>query len=76
VLANHFGEHTHFRIESDVMPGVVRSFESFTAALNEVQNARIYAGIHFRSATRDGEALGAAVAQYVLDNAVRPVDRD
>ena len=76
ILADRFGEHTRLRIESDVMPGVVRSFESFTAALDEVQNARIYAGIHFRSATRDGEALGESVAQYVLDNALRPLERD
>ena len=55
------------------MPGVVRSFSSFAAALAEVQNARIFAGIHFRSATRDGQVLGASVAQCVLDNAARPL---
>jgi hypothetical protein len=42
------------------MPGVVRS-----------KNARIFAGIHFRSATDDGEALGASVAEYVLDHAAQ-----
>jgi len=73
VLANYFGERTRFRVESDVMPGVVRSFDSFAAATAEIQNARIFAGIHFRSATRDGQTLGAAVAEYVLDNAMQPV---
>ena len=74
VLASYFGKRAHFRVESDVMPGVVRSFDSFSAALEEVKNARIYAGIHFRSATTDGQILGASVAQYVLDNALQPVD--
>jgi hypothetical protein len=73
VLSKAFGETTHFNVESDVMPGVVRSFDSFSAALDEVKNARIYAGIHFRSATNDGQTLGVAVAEYVLQNAVQPV---
>lgn len=55
------------------MPGVVCSFDRFTAATDEVKNARIFAGIHFRSATNDGQTLGIAVANYVLDNALSPV---
>jgi len=73
VLADSFGEKTHFSVESDLMPGVVRSFKSFSAALNEVKNARIFAGIHFRSATDDGQTIGASVAEYVLDHAAQPV---
>jgi hypothetical protein len=73
VLANRFGDKTRFDLESDQMPGVVRSFKSFSSALEEVKNARIVAGIHFRSATDDGQALGESVAQYVLDHAVQPV---
>jgi hypothetical protein len=72
VLADRFGER-HFTVESDSMPGVVRSFKSFSSALEEVKNARIFAGIHFRSATDDGEKLGASVAEYVLDHAAQPV---
>ena len=73
VLADRFGEKTHFTLESDLMPGVVRSFKSFSSALEEVKNARIFAGIHFRSATDDGEKLGASVAAYVLDHAAQPL---
>jgi membrane-associated phospholipid phosphatase len=73
VLADRFGEKTHFTLESDLMPGVVRSFKSFSSALEEVKNARVFAGIHFRSATDDGEKLGASVAEWVLDHAAQPV---
>ena len=73
ILANYFGERTRFSVESDVMPGVVRSFDSFSTALEEVKNARIFAGIHFRSATNDGQTLGVSVAEYVLENAVQPL---
>jgi PAP2 superfamily len=67
VLANEFGDKTRFNLESDLMLGVVRSYPSFSAALEEVKNARVFAGIHFRSATEDGVKLGADVAHYVLE---------
>jgi hypothetical protein len=73
VLAHHFGDGTRFSVESDVMPGVVRSFHSFSSALDEVKNARVFAGIHFRSSTNDGQTVGASVAEYVLDHAVQPI---
>ncbi len=73
VLADQFGERTRFSVDNDLMPGVVRSFRSFSAALEEVKNARIYAGIHFRSATEDGQALGVNVANYVLEHALTRV---
>jgi hypothetical protein len=74
VLAAHFGKHTHFRMGSDVLLGVVREFPSFAAALDEVRNARIFAGIHFRSACNDGQATGVAVARYVLEHGLQKVD--
>ncbi|HXD18686.1 MAG TPA: vanadium-dependent haloperoxidase [Vicinamibacterales bacterium] len=73
VLADQFGERTRFSIDNDLMPGVVRSFRSFSSALDEVKNARINAGIHFRSATDDGQALGVNVANYVLEHALTRV---
>ena len=74
VLADYFGEATSFSVDSDVMLGVVRSFPNFTAALAEIVDARVFAGIHFRSACNDGQATGAAVAQYVMSNAFQPVN--
>lgn len=74
ILADRFGEKTRFSIETDNMLGVTRSYRSFLGALEEVKNARIYAGIHFRSACDDGQALGRNVAGYVLENALRRAD--
>ena len=73
VLAAAFGEHAHFTVDSDVMLGVTRSFKSFSSAVEEVKNARIFAGIHFRSATDDGQQLGQDVAEFVLANVALPV---
>lgn len=66
ILANEFGEGRHFDMTSDLLLGVTRSFRSFTGALEEVKNARVFAGIHFRTACDDGATLGKQVAQYVL----------
>lgn len=72
VLASFFGEGTHFTMDNDLLIGVTRSFRSFSDALDEVKNARIFAGIHFRSACDDGQAVGINVANWVLDNALLP----
>ena len=66
ILADEFGPHTHFQMQTDLLVGVTRSFRSFADALEEMKDARINAGIHFRTATEDGTVLGAAVAEYVL----------
>jgi len=70
VLASFFGEKRHFTMNNDLLIGVTRSFRSFSQALDEVKNARIFAGIHFRSACEDGQTTGIQVANYVLDNAL------
>ena len=56
------------------MIGVTRSFRSFSSALEEVKNARIFAGIHFRTACDVGQQLGANVARFVLDNKFQPIN--
>lgn len=71
ILADRFGDRTRFSMDTDLMLGVDREYRSFSSALEEVKNARIFAGIHFRTACDDGQALGRAVAQYVLENALQ-----
>jgi hypothetical protein len=72
ILSRQFGETTSISMVSNAMPGVTRNFHSFTAALEEVKNARVYGGIHFRMACVDGTALGIAVGDYVLGHALIP----
>jgi PAP2 superfamily len=73
ILSAYFGEDAQFSVSSDGMPGVVRFFSSFSAALEEVKNARVFGGIHFRTACNDGQALGSAVGDYILGHALLPV---
>ena len=73
ILSQSFGEETSFDVVSNAMPGVTRKFHNFSAALSEIVNARIYGGIHFRTACVDGTALGIAVGDYVATHALNPI---
>ena len=73
VLQDYFGDRA-FSLTSDVMVGVTRYFTSFSDALDEVKNARVFAGIHFRTACDDGQTLGTDVATYVLGHSLQPLD--
>jgi membrane-associated phospholipid phosphatase len=72
VLAHFFGDNTAFRVDSERIPGVWRAFPSFSRAVLEVNDARVFAGIHFRSSCLDGNALGNNVARFVLRHSMRP----
>jgi hypothetical protein len=75
VLRNLFGnEPFQMSVTSEVLPGVVRSFDSFAAIENEASLSRIYSGQHFRSDENAGEKLGNAVADFVVDNFLTRVD--
>jgi hypothetical protein len=70
ILAAAFGENTSFTVNSDVRPGT-RSFASFSDAVAEIANARVFGGIHFRTSCVRGNTLGRAVADYVSRHAMR-----
>ncbi len=70
VLSHTFGEDTPFNVMSDAMLGVTRRFHNFSEALEEIQNARVFGGIHFRTACVDGTSLGISVGDYVMAHAL------
>lgn len=71
VLSYYFGERTAITVTNDALPGQTRSFPSFSAALDEVVDARVFGGIHFRTACKAGQALGSSVGGYVLGHSMR-----
>jgi hypothetical protein len=58
-----------------VNPGgdATRPFTSFNQALDELVEARIWAGLHFRTADVQGRQLGANVANFAAANYFQPV---
>jgi PAP2 superfamily len=61
-------DHFEFAVTSEVLPGVQRTFTSFSAASEEATLSRIFAGQHFRSDLTAGNRLGRDVADFVVDN--------
>ena len=75
VLAAAFGENTAFSVTSEAHPGT-RTFSSFSAAVAEIADARVFGGIHFRTTCVRANTLGRAVADYVSRHAMRARGRD
>jgi hypothetical protein len=76
ILETTFGDNTSFTINSDTRPGS-RSFTSFSGAVAEIADARVFGGIHFRTSCVRGNEIGRVVADYVVAHAMRPGhDRD
>lgn len=73
VLANFLGtDGIAFTATSDAVPGVARTFASFSSCADEIGLSRIYGGIHFPSANREGKACGAKIGQFVAENFLLP----
>lgn len=77
VLSALFGRSPGFVITatSAQNPGFTREWDSFDEGVREVIDARVYSGIHFRTADRAGARLGRQVARLVLTHALRPAKR-
>jgi hypothetical protein len=52
-----------------------RNFDSFSQALAEIIEARIWAGLHFRTADVQGQVLGRNVADYMAAHYFQPVGK-
>jgi hypothetical protein len=81
VLRKFFGDDPvggPFQITSTFAnPGgpAVRTFDTFTQPLAELIEARIWAGLHYRSGDVAGQALGRNVANYGAANHFQPLGR-
>jgi hypothetical protein len=67
VLSAFFGNHDDITVTSEVLPGVLRHFESYRAVALEAGLSRIFAGVHTRLDHDAGLLLGHRVAEFVLD---------
>jgi hypothetical protein len=52
--------------------GVTRTYSRFSQISEEVDNARVWGGIHFRSADRDGTAVGRRIGEMALRGFPQP----
>jgi hypothetical protein len=60
---------------SPTAPGITHSWTNITAFTQEVANARIWAGFHYRFSTRVGTDMGLKIGQYVAESVMQPIAR-
>jgi len=58
---------------SPTAPGVARRWTSMTVFADEVADARIWAGFHYRFSARVGTEMGYRVGEYVAKSILQPV---
>jgi hypothetical protein len=75
VLQRFFGDRTGFDATSARFPGELRHFDRFSLALREIIDARIWAGLHFRTADIQAQILGRKVVHYMEKHYFQPVGR-
>jgi hypothetical protein len=65
VLIELFGDRVEYAADSLTLPGVTRHYKGFSAAAEENGQSRLYAGIHFSHAIRDGRRQGRRIGRAV-----------
>ncbi|HEX7136291.1 MAG TPA: vanadium-dependent haloperoxidase, partial [Vicinamibacterales bacterium] len=66
------GDLPEISLTSPTAPGVTHRWSSLEAFANEVANARVWAGFHYRSSARVGTAMGRNVGRYVAAQFAQP----
>jgi hypothetical protein len=60
-------------VTSPTAPGVTHHWATTTAFSQEVADARIWAGFHYRFSTRVGTQMGLQIGEYVAKNVMQPI---
>lgn len=73
VLRTLFGDSVpKFSMTSTSAPGVTRSFERLSDYVNEVVNARVYEGVHYRFSGEVGATMGQQIGDHVMKTVLTP----
>jgi hypothetical protein len=76
VLRQFFGtDEIPFGVTSSRFPGETRFFDRFSQPLDEIVRARVWAGLHHRTADLQARLLGRNVFRYMAEHYFQPVHR-
>jgi len=70
ILMSEFGDNPGVPITVTIS-GITRQWNSFSEGVQEVIDARVYSGIHFRNSDEVGARMGRQIAQFVSHHALR-----
>jgi hypothetical protein len=73
LIAGFFGTDKVHLVLTSLVTNTTLTFDNTNDLVEEVSNARIYAGLHYRHSVNDGRTLGHKVAARVLKKFFRKV---
>jgi hypothetical protein len=77
ILTRIYGEGGHFmRLSNPTVPNIVLQYTTFKQITDDISDARVYGGIHFRTDQVAGERLGNAIGNAVYKNNLRRMHDD
>ena len=77
ILRRIYGEAGHsITLANPAVPSIVLQYSSFTQITDDISDARVYGGIHYRSDQVAGSRLGKAVGTAVYKNNLRRSTHD
>jgi PAP2 superfamily len=77
VMRRLYGEAGHsITLTNPAVPVIVLQYTSFRQITDDISDARVYGGIHFRTDQVAGEQMGRAVGTAVYKNNLRPLRTD
>ena len=77
VMRRLYGEAGHsMTLSNPAVPTILLQYSSFSQITNDISDARIYGGIHFRTDQDAAALLGLAVGKAVYKHNLRPVQDD
>ncbi len=74
ILRRIYGESGHsITLSNPVVPNIVLQYTAFKQITDDISDARVYGGIHFRTDQVAGEHLGQAIGRAVYSHNLRPM---
>jgi hypothetical protein len=75
VLETEFGkeEVAPITMTSSAAPGITHRWTKISEYADEVSNARVWGGVHYRSSTQVGRAMGTQIGQLAVETALQPL---
>jgi hypothetical protein len=72
VLSRLYGAYGHsITLTNPAVPNIVLQYTSFMEITDDISDARVYGGIHFRTDQKAGEELGKAIGKAVYKHNLR-----
>jgi hypothetical protein len=60
-------------LSNPAVPNVTLTYSILRKITDDIDDARVYGGIHFRFDQEEGGRQGQAIAMYIIKNNLRPV---